>query len=650
MTTAFRLDSIRIDTAAGSVIHSFPGDLTVLAGDTGVGKTTLLELIKFGLGGDGLIAPVVANYASEVHLTVRAGRSHYQLTRPISERGRKYVRALDMITGEQLADHPVAAGKTRPDGRPEPTISDLLMTSLGLPTDLRAAASGVSSRTGARITFNDVFRYMYVPQSAINQEIAGSNESYYQPKRRAVFELLFGLTEPEVFHLRSRLNELNGQVAEAVREHETIQRFLADSNTESRLDAEMAQSAAAAEEQAARADLERLRAHLSDAVDRETQTLRDLLTSSERALAEARELVGDLTRESRENDRERRRVQQDLARLERMASAGERLADIEFVVCPRCTQRLTDRPVPAGTCRVCLQEDILADLPDGGYERGQLAEQLADLERQIAVVDAQSAKVAAAAQSREELVLSLSRQIDARTADRVTPRLQAYADAASAVERARARQESVEQVLRQWDRAEDLQRAAAELAAERSGVEAEIAARTADLQERRTEVFAELTVEFQSTVADFGIPGGQDAAIDQSTYLPTLGGHRFSQVSRAGGIATATQVAYWLSLITVAARRQDCPYPAFLLMDSPRLALNTAEDIAGQMYRRFVTQVGVAPGRLQFIVADNQLPATYGREFTQLEFSYQRPTIATVSHPGPARVKPLIPARMNDGA
>lgn len=184
----------------------------------------------------------------------------------------------------------------------------------------------------------------------------------------------------------------------------------------------------------------------------------------------------------------------------------------------------------------------------------------------------------------------------------------------------------------------------AELAAERARVEAEIAARTADLQERHAEVLAEPTVEFQVTVADFGIPGGQDAAIDQTSYLPTLGGRPFSPVSRAGGIATATQMAYWLSLITVAARRQDCPYPAFLLMDSPRLALNTAADIAGQMYHRFVTQVGVAPGRLQFILADNQLAATYGREFTQLELSYQRPTIATVSHPGPARVKPLIQA------
>src|SRR6476646_1176167 len=41
------------------------------------------------------------------------------------------------------------------------------------------------------------------------------------------------------------------------------------------------------------------------------------------------------------------------------------------------------------------------------------------------------------------------------------------------------------------------------------------------------------------------------------------------------------------------------------------------------------------------IVADNQLPAEYGREFTEIDFSYENPTVARVAHPGPAQVKTL---------
>lgn len=60
------------------------------------------------------------------------------------------------------------------------------------------------------------------------------------------------------------------------------------------------------------------------------------------------------------------------------------------------------------------------------------------------------------------------------------------------------------------------------------------------------------------------------------------------------------------------------------------------------MYRRFVTQVGVKPGRLRFIVADNELPAEYDRDFAEVKFSYESPTISTISHPGPAQVMTLV--------
>ena len=57
------------------------------------------------------------------------------------------------------------------------------------------------------------------------------------------------------------------------------------------------------------------------------------------------------------------------------------------------------------------------------------------------------------------------------------------------------------------------------------------------------------------------------------------------------------------------------------------------------MYRRFVAQVGAAPGRLQFIIADNELPEAYGRDFTEVVFSIEEPTVPTVPHPGPANVE-----------
>jgi rubrerythrin len=636
VTVTFRIESIRLDTVGGAVSYEFPADLTVLAGQTGVGKTTLLELIKFSLGGDGLIAPVVQEKVVDVHISVRVGTAHLQISRGIGQEQRSRVRVVDLTTRERLRDHTV--------GGESPTLSDLLLTSMGMGTGLRAAARGSrSTSAGAQITFNDVFRFMYIPQAEMNRDIAASRESYYTPKRKAVFELLFRLTSSELLDGRSEVNSLRSEIENAKRDADAVTEFLVSSGLTSRIEAELRQSQAQQDERAALVVLKELQADLSDAVDRETQTLRTLLNDAERSVAEADQHAIELQRLQREYEAEQRRVAQDIERLRRMASAGDRLASIEFSVCPRCTQSLAGRQVPDGVCRVCLQADIVADLPDREqYEIEQLRSQLAEVGEQLAVIQEQLGQTASAARDRTELVRKLTAEIDARTANRVTPRLQAYADAAAKAARARTEQELLEQVLRQWDRAHDLTEAVEELERRRDVLAARIRALESDFARRKEEIFTELDAEFQRTVSDFGIPNGQAASISPESYLPLLNGEQFDRVSSGGGIVTATQVAYWITLITVAARRRDTDVPAFLLLDSPRLALNTAEDIAAQMYRRFVTQVGAAPGRLQFIVADNELPTEYEREFDEIVFSYDSPTVSTVAHPGPANVQLLV--------
>lgn len=636
MTVTFRIESVRLDTSNGAVAYSFPRDLTVLAGHTGVGKTTLLELMKFGLGGDGQLAPVARQHITDVHVSTQIGDLRLQLSRGLDSERQRTVRVLDLVTGERMRDHYVGG-----DERP---ISDLLLTAMGLEAGLRAAArGGRSTSAGARITFNDVFRYMYVPQSEMNRDIAASQQGYYDPKRKTVFELLFGITSSSMLQMRSEINTLKSDIESAEREAAIVQQFLSDTGLTSRSDAEARQGQVQRDEATAIATLAGLQGEIAAVVDRQSQVLRDLLNDAEKSLAEARELAHELARQGGEYETERRRVTLEIDRLARMESAGSRLASIEFSVCPRCTQRLDQRDVPPGTCPVCLQDDVVAGLPlSDQYEAEQLRAQLVEIRDQLRIIDEQGTQTATAVQHRVALVGSLTAEIDHRTAARVTPRLQAYADAVAKVASATAEQRALEQVLRQWDRAEDLAATAEDLATRRATLQSQLRAAESNLARRKSELFAELDAEFQSTVSDFGIPSIETARISPDTYLPILNGRPFTEVSAGGGIITATQVAYWISLITVAARRRDTHFPAFLLLDSPRLALNAEDDIAGQMYRRFATQVAVTPGRLQFIVADNEPPASIdARTLTELTFSYEAPTVSTIPHPGPASVETL---------
>lgn len=635
MSTKFRLNAVTLDTVEGPAHYDFPSDLTVLAGRTGVGKTTLLEAIKYGFGGDGMLAPVVVDSVRDITLDVTIGQARIQITRSVDPGKRKIARVTDLITRERLPDHHVDSGQPSPNA--------LLLGALGFADDLKAAPRGASSSAGTRISFADIFSFLYVPQADINRDIANSQDSYREPKRKVVFELLFALTDPSILELRSKFNSMAGDVTKAETARQTVLDFLRDSNTTTQTDARDALDQAREAEHAAALELRALREQIDPVSDRETQALRDLLNESERGLSTARATVIELVRRQAEYGAEQRRVQSDLDRLHRMRDAGARLASIEFAVCPRCMQSLTQRPVPDGACRVCLQHDPVE--PTEGidqYEARQLADQLQEIRDQLVVIATQLEESTQSVLDRERLVRDLTKQLELRTAERITPRLQAFSDGSDRLATARAKQQQLEEVMRQWDRVDDLSRAVRDLRQEREGIKTTIEESERALATWSQEVLQALNEEFQQTVHALGIPGVETASIHPTNYLPLLNGKPYKNFSRAGGIVTATQVAYWTSVIAVAlSLRDNVPYPAFLLLDSPRLALNTAEELSAALYRRLVALADASEGRLQVIIADNELPREYRRDYAEIDFTYESPTVSTIRHPGPSAVRTI---------
>lgn len=634
MTTRFRIDDITLDTTEGPVRYAFPSPLTVLAGGVGVGKSTLFELVKYALGGNALLAPVAEEHVLDVSVSVTIGEERYRLVRSLDPNAQLVVRVTDLVTGDRLQDHHVN------DDRP--TISGLLLEALGLSTDMRAASrSSRSTKRGTRISFNDVFSFMYVPQAEIGRDIAHSQDSYWAPKRKAVFELFFGLTDPGSLMRRSRLAEARGQLQVAAYDSGLVQRFLVDGGTANKLEAQLSQDQAAQDEATTLEEIARLREAMEPAIDRETQTLRDLLSEAERGLRDANNMAAVLSQQHADLALERRQVQHDILRLNRLQDAGARLADIEFRVCPRCLQDVEHRRVESHECRLCLQPDPAAlegAADQDHYEQTQLAEQLEEMESQLALGEQQLVETRQTIVDRQSLIAGLSAQIDERTAGRVSPRLQAFIDATGRLVESRSRQRELEAVLRQWDAADDLEARAEIIREEIERVSSELERSEADSASRRAEIFDELNGEFADTVAGIGIPGVETATIDSVSYLPVLNGKIFYKFSPAGGIRTATQVAYWATLLTVAMRRRDTNYPAFLLIDSPRTSLNDSDRLAGALYRRLVKQADVDGERLQIIIGDNELPAEYRSDYAQIDFTYERPTVSTIRHPGPDAV------------
>jgi hypothetical protein len=309
-------------------------------------------------------------------------------------------------------------------------------------------------------------------------------------------------------------------------------------------------------------------------------------------------------------------------------------------------QSLTTRPVPEGACRVCLQPDPVHEALDGNdlYEVRQLADQLDEMDGQLELLAGQLATVTQAISAREQLVKNLNADLDARTRDRVTPRLQAFSDVFQRIAAARARRQELEHVLRQWDSADDIAAEARRIRAEREEVKSELDGRAEDLRARREALLASLNEEFQRTVDEIGIPGVTSASIDTKTYLPLLDNGPYQNFSHGGGIITAVQVAYWTTLLTVAIYTTGYhnDYPTLLIIDTPQLAQNDQVQLNNAVYHRLATQRDVGKrGEVQLIIADNAVPADYKRSFAEEEFSYERPTISSVPHPGRGKVKPI---------
>jgi hypothetical protein len=237
-------------------------------------------------------------------------------------------------------------------------------------------------------------------------------------------------------------------------------------------------------------------------------------------------------------------------------------------------------------------------------------------------------------EDRRALIVDLSDLIQERTKERITPQLQVYADATAKRAEADALQRELEKTLVQWDRADDLEQQAVSFQGQLASLKGELNVAETTLNARRTEVFDELDEEFSELVSAIGIPGVKTAKIDRRSYLPVLNGKSFQKFSPVGGLRTATQVAYWISLMNVALRRRDTHFPAFLLMDSPRTSLNNSDDLSAALYRKLVTMADAAQGRVQVIIGDNELPADYRQDYEQFDFDYDRPTVPTVRHPG----------------
>jgi hypothetical protein len=155
----------------------------------------------------------------------------------------------------------------------------------------------------------------------------------------------------------------------------------------------------------------------------------------------------------------------------------------------------------------------------------------------------------------------------------------------------------------------------------------------------------ELSGLFDELIKAFDYPwlqGPGTSFIDSRTYLPSVAGETFEQAS--GGQKTLINVAYHLAALRYALQEQASLLPLFSIIDSPRKNIgseNPDDRAKGEkIYRRLAAMNGAQGDQFQMIVADNDPPPLPER-FHTLTFTYEKPFVPWVRHPGPDSVTPI---------
>lgn len=631
-----RFVSLTLVTADVEQTYSFEKHATIITGPIGTGKSSLLMLLKHAIGGSAMLTPAVRENVLSILVEIVVGNERLVLRRAI---GGEAADSVDLLDPSSLSLERSLPVRSAPG---QLTLSDYLLDTIGFPREKIATRREGTSRP-QNLTFNDLFAYIYVQAREIDRQVVGHLDSWFEPKRKELFRLMFALTDSALMELKRTASTLRDDLKTRTAEHKNISQFLAasDPRSDDELRAELAELRDMLER--ALSSLDSLRSELEEQNAADT-ALRDEMRV---AIAAARQAEEEVLAAADLVDARQAvvaQIQLDLSRLERSITAIDQLSPFEFVICPRCMQSLNSRPVQQDHCIVCLQPDpVESDVDPAAIEqtRTALQQQLEDAHRVQHGDTEHLQAVQERAQQAGFVVTSLRRQLDAQSRHVVSPRFDAIAEASSRVAALKANIDAVTQLRDSWSRVRNIEKIIRDVKTTRREVNKEIKVKSQHLASRQTLV-AELSAEFDALLRSWNLPWINTAVIDSETYLPIVNGQPLeSQQASGGGISTSINVAYSLSLLAFGLDHPDVLVPSILIVDSPRKAFGSNDSDrqrATLIYNRFRTLVDAYGDRLQLIIADNDPPPVTSDNFGKVEFDYDSPLIPGVEHPGPDHV------------
>lgn len=611
--------------------YSFRPGVNVIVGPVGSGKTSLLELVKYTLGGSATLSWAVQNAVTSSSVALQLDAASIVLNRQIGS------QTVDVFRED--AGTPAQTLAVAPGRRALRTVSDYLLDLLGIPA-LRVPRSRRKPMAAvSRLTFYDIYAYLYLQQAEIDRSVVSHLDSYREPKRRATFELLYGLSDAALVDLEVQRGELNERIGDEERRADHIRRFLIAAAQPSADILRRDRERLSAAQEAAAAQLRGLQEDVRIATPSSSGT-RARLALAEESLANAHAQLDKLRADLSRLRAVAAQLELDWQRLQKSGAAAETLSGLDFKVCPRCLQEVAPARGDPGACYVCLQQqdpmDVRLRLQD---EQGRVEAQwnetlelIAADEQGISAATSNSALIS-------EEVAALRATLDAETENFVSPRFRQIEEASAQLALREAQLREIERVGRLWEQYEEVVGEVASGKRRLAALTKQIDELRASLEQGRQRV-ALLSDQFAEILADFQLPWLESARIDMKSYLPIINGRSFDDLS-SGGMKALVNDAYHLAALRYALVYADSLMPLLQVIDSPRKTLGSGPEdraLSTNVYRRLRIMQDAFGQGFQLIVADNDVP-DLAREWVVAHLDYEHPGVPFVEHPGPEKVE-----------
>ncbi|MFD8726082.1 hypothetical protein ACFV2H_51320 [Streptomyces sp. NPDC059629] len=586
----------------------FEPGMNAIVGSMSGGKTATVSCLRALLGAEVSVVPELRGRS--ISGTVLVGERRFRIVRQLVTTPTAKVDIAE-IGGERevwrLPASQVQAGYDQ-------TFRDWWLSMLGLPRLRVPRAPTDETSPLVPVTISDYLMYCVLRQKEIDTSVFGTPDNAQKNiKRKYVFEILYGLYDPEAAGLRERLRavttELNALTADAstlerilettafasraqleVQRQETEQQLLRSRQADQVLARELAQPATVSlREQIAGAEAELAR--ISDAAAAEAVSVSRLEELRDQLIAQSR-------------------------RLTRALVAERLLNDFEFHTCPRCGAGVPERG-DDDTCRLCLQTPPQDPAPSAlAAEQDRVIEQVTETEElikrsQLRLDDLEAAR-SAQTRRRTELGETLDRATATYVTDQ-TDRIRAIAAEQARLEEHLAR---IDDALALHNRLQGQSERIAELEREQEDLNSRIAASRHNNSDVHTRLDL-LDESFETALRNFDAPrfdNQSGSRINRETYMPVVDGRSFADL-QSQGVEVLVNVAHVLAHQQVALLDDAMPLPNLLIIDG--ISSNVGHEGVDlerlrKMYATLLEAATEHVDRLQIIVTDNDSPPIDG--------------------------------------